>query len=719
MSRLRRSFSRPFLIAASCAIAASVLGCRGRTTYPRAPVILISIDTLRADHLPAYGYRDVATPALDDLARDSIRFESAYSHVPLTLPSHATVMTGLLPPENGVRDNTGYSLSASSPTIAETLRGAGYSTGGVVSSVVLANGSGIARGFDFYDDSIEATEPGVSLGSVQRAGGKSEAIAESWITAHGAAPIFCFLHLYEPHTPYVPPEPFASTYRKHPYDGEIAAADAIVGTFIGFLKQKGLYDRAIVVVMSDHGEGLGQHGEDEHGILLYREALRVPLFLKLPGRERAGSVVTAPVGLVDVSPTLLELLALPPRASSGESLLSERPSADERAIYSETLFPRYHFGWSDLASLESAGFQYIHGPDPELYDTRTDAEERHNLAGSLPPAFRKLRLALLAIPRPRQAPGASDPEAVRKLAALGYIGAASPSEGATDLPDPKLHLGEIRDLKTALRLYQDGEFPQALAAFSALLGKNPAMGDAWGALAEAQHKLGLNEEAIASLRRQDQLAPGSPHVLLSFANEYLETDRLPEAVQYAKRALAIRDLPDAHELLARIYLASGDLPSAEAEARRVLEGHSGRVMPMVVLAQIARQRGDLAGALRLLDEALASIRASGGMEMSNVHFLRGDVLARAGRNSDARAEFEREIELFPNNTSAWASAAILDASDGRREEGLTSLERRAAGSRTPRGYRAAAQTFRILGDSRRAAAFEKLLRGSLVARNRP
>lgn len=260
-------------------LAAAGAGC-GRTppAAVRIPVVVVSVDTLRADHLPVYGYRGVQTPALDALGRDSIVFTNAYSNVPLTLPSHAALLTGLLPFENGVRDNIGFRLAPARRTLATLLQSASYATGAAVSSYVLRADRGLAAGFDYYDDSMPNNP------TRERAGMESAAALAKWGGAVRDRPLFLFLHIYEPHAPYTPPEPFASRYASAPYDGEIAAADAAVGSFVDFLKRAGLYDRAILVFLSDHGEGLGDHGEEEHGVFLYREALRVPSFSNGPAR---------------------------------------------------------------------------------------------------------------------------------------------------------------------------------------------------------------------------------------------------------------------------------------------------------------------------------------------------------------------------------------------------------------------------------------------------
>ncbi len=279
----------------------------GRSTRaaPPSPVVVISVDTLRADHLPVYGYRGVQTPSIDAIARDSTIFDNAYSNVPLTLPSHAALLTGLLPFENGVRDNIGFRLAPERQSLASLLRAASYATGAAVSSYVLRADRGLAAGFDSYDDSMPETP------TRERPGLESAAALAKWAENVRGRPLFLFLHIYEPHTPYKPPEPFASRYASAPYDGEIAAADAAVGSFVEFLKRAGLYDRAILVFLSDHGEGLGDHGEEEHGVFLYREALRVPLLLKRPGSAGAGKRISAPVSLTDIVPTVLSLLSLP------------------------------------------------------------------------------------------------------------------------------------------------------------------------------------------------------------------------------------------------------------------------------------------------------------------------------------------------------------------------------------------------------------------------
>jgi len=387
-------------------------GRTGITSFPGAPVILVSIDTLRSDHLPDYGYGGVETPALSAFRKEAILFEKAYSHVPLTLPSHATIFTGTLPATNGIRDNLGYQMNAALPTLAEILKKGGYGTGGAVSTFVLNASSGIGRGFDLWEDQIDPTRPNEPLGLIQRSGAETEKLLAKWVESQpDDKPFFAFLHLYEPHTPYTPPEPYATRYRGREYDGEIAFADEVVGRFFDVLKKKGAWDRALVIFLSDHGEGLGEHGEDEHGIFLYRWALQVPLLVKLPKGERGGTSVTTPVQLSDLFPTIVQgvgIAGIPPPENTLSLLeVAAGGAAPARRIFAETLFPRIHFGWADLASLVEGPWHYIEAPKSELYDLAKDLGEKENLAAGTPQAFRSLRIEMEKRRAGFSAPGAS------------------------------------------------------------------------------------------------------------------------------------------------------------------------------------------------------------------------------------------------------------------------------------------------------------------------
>jgi arylsulfatase A-like enzyme/tetratricopeptide (TPR) repeat protein len=670
---------------------------------------VVSVDTLRSDRLPFYGFTGVETPALSALRADSILFESAWTHVPLTLPSHASLFTGRQPGEHGVRDNAGYALSGETPTLAELLKAAGYATGGAVSAYVLSARSGIARGFDFWDDAVEQTTMGQAMSQVQRPGTEAEAALSAWIDRlPEGKPFFAFLHLFEPHSPYDPPEPFRTRYASDPYAGEVAAADAIVGAFLAKLKAHGLYEKSLVVFLSDHGEGLGDHGEKEHGIFLYREALQVPLLVKLPGNTRSGALVKAPVQLTDLFETAGRELAVKrfPTTPGLVSLaaLARGVQAPERRIFAETFFPRIRFGWSELESVLDGRHHYIEAPTPELYDLVADPEEKSNLAPDKPAPLRSLKAELERKRIPFRGPGAVDAEHTKKLAALGYVSARPPSgdEGRRGRPDPKDVIGTLEPLREGLGFLQSGRPAEAAAALRKILAANPEIRDAWELLAQAELALGRGDAAVAAARRVVELSPpGSTNALLAVANIALQAGRTEEGIRNAEAARELGD-SEAEEVLARGYLAAGDLASAEEAANRALAGGRPRKRSLLVLARVAVLRGDLPRALALADEVKALVGEKDVGALIGFHYLRGDALARLGRVAEAEEEFAQEIRLFPTRADARVSLVGLYAATGREEDaerGIRAILENVPGSEGPA---AAIASLEALG--RRAAA---------------
>ncbi len=666
------------------------------------PVVLISVDTLRADHLPAYGYRNVETPHLDALRKDSVLFENAYSHVPLTLPSHVSLFTGLLPPQHGVRDNLGYALSSGPTTLAAYMKSKGYATGGAVSSIVLSHVTGVNRGFDFYEDTVEPDRTGQTLSRVQRHGDETAALLTDWIGPRADSPFLAFLHIFEPHTPYEPPEPYKSRYALA-YDGEIARSDEIVGGFLRYLKDQEIYDRALIVFFSDHGEGLDDHGEDEHGVLLYREAIHVPLLVKFPNSRRAGESVGGAVGLTDIFPTVAEVAGLPaPPGLAGKSLTTTLAGGagsktEERRIYGETLYPRLHLGWSDLASLIDRKNQYIESPRPELYDLVADPGEKNDLSAGLPPAFRSMRAELARLPRPLQAPGSTDPEQVKKLAALGYISASSADLAKKDLPAPRDRIGSVQKLKSGFTALVAHRYPDAAKIFAELLEEEPGMTDVWQMYSEALMRVGREKEALAALQTAARLSPGSPQVMMALSEYFMETGDFAEARRHAE-AIGDAGTASPHENLARIAIAEGDLAAAEKEARAALERYPSRRVPRLILGRVLHDRGDYPGALMELDLAARPRGSESAVPLQNLQFLRGDCLARLGRERESEAAFQEEIRMFPSNAAPRAALAMLYASQGRESEARRALSDLVGQLHTPEAYFTASRTYEILGD---------------------
>jgi len=570
------------------------------------PIILISVDTLRSDRLPVYGYDVVDTPAIDGLRADGVLFERAYTHVPLTLPAHVSLLTGLLPPDHGVRDNLGYTVNAeTTPMLQQSLREAGYATGAGVSAFVLRQETGLDAGFDFYDDRIELASGTTSSGiqAVQRPGGETLEAVRPWLRSVANRPFLLFFHLFEPHTPYRPPAEFAARYRS-PYDGEVAAADAVVGDLLAELRTLGVYDDSLIVFLSDHGEGLGDHGESEHGVFLYRSTLQVPLIVKLPGGLRAGQTVSYPVQLIDIHPTLVSALGTePPPTLDGMPLFAQpRPDSEGRSLYAETLFPRLHFGWSDLASVIVDRHHFIDAPQPELYDLESDPGELDNLIGSQSELAGDLRSALDDFDRTFSAPQSTDAETRRMLEALGYVGEATTSTGGP-LPDPKTRVDVLGQIREAHRRFGDGALDEAVTAFRGIVDREPGIEDAWEYIALAQLGLGRPEAAADTYREAVRAVPHSGRLALRWATLALRMGRLDEASDMAVRAVAY-DPAAAHGVLAQVAAGHGDLETAEREARAALASDDRRPEVWVILADILVARGQIREASELLARAL-------------------------------------------------------------------------------------------------------------------
>jgi choline-sulfatase len=682
-------------------------GCRRaspRETFPGAPIILISVDTLRSDHLPVYGYAGVETPALDALRKDSILYERAWSHVPLTLPSHASIFTGHEPAAHGIHDNLGYHLKAEVPTLAELLKKEGYETGGAISCFVLKGESGISRGFDFYDDAVEPAEGQAALGRVQRAGPETEAHLETWLGARApGGKLFAFLHLYEPHTPYEPPEPFKTRYAAQPYDGEIAQADAIVGKFLAFLKARGLYDKALIVFLSDHGEGLGDHGESEHGMFLYREVLQVPLFVKLPGGKRGGETVVWPAALSDVFTTLAEAAGVPAftRPEGTRSLL-DAPGAPARRILSETFFPRIHFGWSDLTSLFDGRWHYIEAPKAEIYDLVPDPGETANRLLEKPDALRGMLVEAGKRKPAFESAGDLDPEARKKLTSLGYLSAGPSSVNAGTLDDPKDRIKTFEELRTGLGDLSAGNSAKAHEIFSKLLMENPRMLDVWDMDSKVLIQLGRPEEALAALKKTVDLAPEAARApyLTEVANLCLQLGKWDEAARHAEALKALGE-PSADDVAARAALGKGDLATAGTAARKAFERGTGKIKirGALVLGRLAVQKNDLVEAQRWSDEARV-LSAGDKVPQSGLHMLRGDVLARQGRAAEAERELLEEIRLYPDRLDARVSLSAVYAAVGRREDARRVVIELVTRQPTPEAFLLGMRTFHATEDAK-------------------
>jgi tetratricopeptide (TPR) repeat protein len=598
------------------------------------PIILISVDTLRSDHLPIYGYANGSTPNIDALRRDGVLYEKAWSHCPLTLPSHTSMLTGLLPTEHGVRNNIGYRFDGSRfKTLAKVLRENGYRTGAAVSSYVLRSETGIADGFEVYDDSVPLIE-GAATAENQRSGFETVKRAQSFVTANARQPFFFFLHLYEPHAPYQPS-----------YDGEIAKADAIVGQLVATLKASGVYDRALIVFTSDHGEALWEHGEDQHGILLYREVLKVPLVMKLPRSARAGASVSEPFGLRQIFFEILAQAGIP------------APAPAKKSIYSETLYPRIHLGWSELRSLFDGRYHYIESSSPELYDVDRDPAEKNNLIADERRVAASMRGELSAMPATIVGLQRIDPEEARKLAALGYVG--TPKERTGPLPNPRAQIHTLKDIKHAFQLAAERHNDEAVDALRALLATNGASMDVSTRLGEVLLDSGRAEEAIAvyeaAMRRTERF---SPDLALALAVAHARAGHPVEAEKHAELALAAEPV-EAHELLARVAIDDQRFAEAEHHVRAAIEASDRQPSALILLADLQRASGQYDAALVTLN-AVEKRATELGIEQQGIDHARADVYARTDRPDQAVAAYRREIARFPHHLQSYANLAIIE-----------------------------------------------------------
>lgn len=650
-ARNRRFVVAAGVLVAAAAVAAALLWPRrpgsfepaGRARDPN--VIIVTLDTTRADALSCYGSREVRTPVLDRFAARGVRFERCYAQAPLTLPSHTTLMTGTLPLYHGVRDNGGFIVPEKLVTMAELFKERGYETGAFVGAWVLDSKWGLDQGFGTYFDDFDLNKfAAVSFDTVRRPANEVLDAALPWIEGHKNGRFLAWIHLYDPHSPCDPPPPYDREYAGRPYLGAVAFMDSQLDRLWRMLDANGLFKNSLVVIAGDHGESLGEHGERTHGFFVYEAAIRVPLIIATPYKEYRASVAPAAVGLVDVLPTVAELagLRIPPEAQ-GKSLvptLLGKPAPQPGLVYSETYYPRFHYGWSELRAVLDGRHKLILAPVPELYDLAADPGEGTNLAGARPDLLKDMRTAAESLIRESSrnaidtAAAGVDAETREKLAALGYVGSfADPSKlEGRPLADPKDKIGVYNDLARAreieangdpdgaIRLVRDmlvrdpegtsaaydilgasyiakNDLPQAEENLSKALDLNPVLMNAHyrlGWIAEKQGRLG---EAEAEYVRETETTPGHIKAFYSLARVYQTTGNLEKARQTLERCLEV----DPKFALPYLYLARLDLVRHEryeeaiALALKALDlelDASGRSLGYGLLAELYRRVGD-------------------------------------------------------------------------------------------------------------------------------
>ena len=732
-----------------------------RLLRPAGPrnLLLISLDTVRADRLGSYRYAAAQTPRIDALASSGLRFEQATTVVPLTLPAHSSLMTGTFPGWHGVRDNGGFYLDDDQRTLAEVLKEHGYRTGGFVGTFVLDRRWGIAQGFDRYFDEFDLDKfaDAAAMDMIQRPGSAVVDRALAWLGENRDQRFFAWVHLYDAHTPYQAPESVQSQFprtRDGAYDAEIAYVDLQVGRLVDALRADGRLSDTVIVVVADHGEMLGEHGEATHGFFIYEAATRVPLIINGPGVPAA--VIRDQVRIVDVMPTALSLLDVGvPTAVQGVDLM---PLASGEALdliaHSESWYPRYHYGWSELRSIQDGRFKLIQAPRPELYDLSNDPREERDR--SVDDAARRdgFVRALDAFESRTKRDGADqgprpiDPETEERLAALGYVSGRinlkkldQPAGG-----DPKDKIALYNLLKLAASLSIEGKLDESAAAVKAALAEDPDIVEAHMVLGNVYKKMKRPEDAIAAYR--DALARDEEHqnALFSLALAYKDEGRFEEARIGFERARAL-DPRNGKVLwqLADLWMRQGDTARAEAvindalerqvdeprfllklgeicieakrfdEAeqalRRALEKKPGLVLAHFDLGLVHEGRGQLAQAIDAYQTELA-----GNPTAYRAAFNAAKLLQKIGRANDAIAHFRKVVEIEPafGTGHLYLAQALLETGDlaGAEQWAQSGLQNHPEPRIAPLGHYVLADVYeqrgRMAEAKREIAAAERL-----------
>jgi len=666
----------------------------GKSLSPLKPsdlnVLFFTLDTTRADHIGCYGYPRISTPNIDLIAREGVLFQNATSQSPLTLPSHSSIFTGSYPLFHGVRDNGGFYLEEDKVTLAEILKEGGWATSAFVGAFVLDSRWGVNQGFDHYFDNFDfAKYKKITLGSVQREGGDVIDAFFEWFEKNFQQRFFSWIHLYDPHTPYEPPEPYKTQYEKQPfglYDGEIAYVDFLIGKVLDKLREKKLLEKTIIVIVGDHGESLGEHHESSHGFFIYDATVSVPLIIRIPSPVLQRKTITAQVQNIDIMPTLCELLNLPvPKDAQGQSflpLLAGRKPKTERLAYSETYYPRYHYGWSELKSLRITNYKYILAPRPELYDLDSDPSELVNIYGQNKSLAERLTRELETLEEKMsqngiedQGPRQLDEDTREKLMALGYIGGFT-SEAklnrTENLADPKDKILLYNKIKMAEGASSNREYDVALAKLDEVIKEDAGIIEARQVRASIYLQLERAEEAVEECKEALKIDSEYNAAIFTLAQAYKKLERFEEAIAGFNRSLQLdsRD-PKPHVNLGGIYSDLKDFDKAIVhleEAIAIDPEHSSLAHNLLGAVYLAK---------KMLEPAEKELFTALEMRprIPDAHYNLGLVYEEKGSQEMAMAEYKKELEIHPNAYPAHFNLALLYGKRGLLREQVGALQK--------------------------------------------
>lgn len=643
-------------------------------------VLLITLDTVGAGHLGCYGYRRIQTPNLDRLAAEGVRFANAYTQVPITLPSHAVILTGTTPMFNGVRDFTSTGLPLDIPTLAEKLERGGYRTAAFVSSFVLDSMWGLNRGFELYDDNVGL---GVAASAAHpfllaRAGDRTVDRLLAWLDrAQGKGkPFFAWLHLYDAHSPYRAPDSYRRRYPGRPYDAAIAFDDAQVGRVIDRLLELRLYNDTLLVVLSDHGESLGEHGEAEHGFFVYDATLRVPLILKLPGAIEKGRVESRPVSTLDIAPAIAQIAKLPAAETGsfqGQSLLrAVKPGAGSpnEAVYAESYYPRDSFGWHELRALITARYKFVDAPRPELYDLERDPGEQTNIIATNSAIASSLRDRLSSLETRLAGRDATaeraplDPETLEKLKSLGYLSykagtPSTPSDAAR--ADPKDKIATLNKILHAADLMHSSQRAEADELLAALERDEPGLYVVPFERAENALAWGRPQAAVEEFQKSLDRNPSFDQAAEGLGRSYLALGDGQHAQAALELALKLNPRNFlARASLAEVYWGANQLEKAEAELEQVVKAHSefveGHADYGIILTKLKKYREGASEIERAIQ--------AGYREATAYNYL-GIAHAQLGDHERARRDYQQAVQVDPRYAAAYLNLALEYRSQGQ------------------------------------------------------
>jgi len=618
-------------------------------------IVLITIDTLRADRVGCYGYSAAHTPALDALAARGVRFDQATAHAPLTVPSHVSILTGQYPARHGARDNGTYVLDSNAATAASLVRDAGYTTGAFVGSFLLASEYGFDRGFQHYDDELPTTGPLLDY-DLRRSADVVAARASAWVRENAAGPFFAWVHFYDPHAPYTPPAAFRNL--PQPYDGAVAAADAGVAAIVKTLDELGVTSRTAVIVTADHGEALGDHGEREHGLLLYDSVLRVPLIIDLPGSGRR--VVQRQVRHVDLMPTILALAGVQSPANLvGRSLLplvreGEKAGAADRGdiSYAESWYGRLHFGWSELRAVRVDDWKYIEGPRPRLFNLRQDPEERVNLVTQRADLTARLQKEVAVLGREGSPLGtvrAADSATAERVRALGYVSgngsvpAALANPGADPADMLPVFEKYVETLNVGIGALRAERVDAAIGRFRELTATHPDSYEAHQYLGYAYAARGQNRNAVAEYRRALAISPEYALAHFNLAKALSAIGQQTQAHAELQKGFALEPRSFYGFMIAGLVAWNADdAQGAVAAFSRAVKLNPIEPRGHANLAEACMRVGDYRAA-RTAFEALVRL----GYQPAAAHFNLGVIAERLGDLQQARTEYLQALSVDP------------------------------------------------------------------------